>query len=172
MMDRDRAAAIHEHLLEASDALEQATEAMLKLDKNERKSFQEILFKAQDTLHFALLPALYDIFPELEPEGEPPHITNTLRWEDVALPDSVAEPDVDAVIADVLKTRWQKTAMVIALAFERAQARSMPIAPEVFGARLIALSDGGRIEGAGDLRKSRHSEVRLPPQGFTVRSTD
>jgi hypothetical protein len=69
-MDRDRAAEIQKHLLEASDALDRVTEAMFKL---------------------------------------------------------------------------------------------MAISYEMLGARIVALAKAGRIEGAGDLRMWRHSEVRLRP---------
>jgi hypothetical protein len=31
----------------------------------------------------------------------------------------------------------------------------------MFAARILALADAGRIESQGDLRKWRHSEVRL-----------
>ena len=66
-MDRDRAAEIQKHLLEASDALDRVTEAMFKLDKDERKAFAEILFGIHDALHFGLLRALYGEHPELIP---------------------------------------------------------------------------------------------------------
>ena len=39
----------------------------------------------------------------------------------------------------------------------------MAINYEMLGARIVALAEAGRIEGAGDLRMWRHSEVRLPP---------
>src|SRR5262249_46190717 len=85
-MDRDRAAEIQKHLLEASDALDRVTEAMFKLDKDERKAFAEVLFEIHDALHFGLLRALYAEHPELRPPDEPPHISSTLRWKDVSLP--------------------------------------------------------------------------------------
>jgi hypothetical protein len=44
----------------------------------------------------------------------------------------------------------------------RFQAQSIPVSDEIIAARIIALAETGRIEGAGDLRKWRHSEVRLP----------
>jgi hypothetical protein len=37
----------------------------------------------------------------------------------------------------------------------------LPIDDEVLGARILALAEGGRLEGEGDLRKWRFSEVRL-----------
>jgi len=37
----------------------------------------------------------------------------------------------------------------------------LPISDEAIAARLQILADSDRIEGFGDLRKWRHSEVRL-----------
>ena len=82
-MDRDRAAEIQKHLLEASDALDRATEAMSRLDKDEREAFSEILFEVHDALHFGLLRAITSEHPELMPAAERPHISTTLRWEEV-----------------------------------------------------------------------------------------
>jgi hypothetical protein len=161
-MDRDRAAEIQKHLLEASDALDRVTEAMFKLDKDERKAFSEILFEVHDALHFGLLRMLHAEHPELKPPAEPPHISCTLRWEEVALPNSVTATHIDAVIFEMLTPKLRKTAMVIGKAFERCQALSMPVSSEMLGARIVALAEAGRIEGAGDLRMWRHSEVRLP----------
>ena len=162
-MDRDRAAEIQKHLLKASDALDRATEAMFKLDKDERKVFAEILFEVHDALHFGLLRALYSEHPELKPPGERPHISSTLRWEEVSLPDSISEADIDTVIFEMLTPKLQKTAMVIGKAFERCKALLIPISNEMLGARIVALAKAGRIEGAGDLPMWRHSEVRLRP---------
>jgi len=41
------------------------------------------------------------------------------------------------------------------------QGLDLPINAEIVGARLGALDESGRIEGAGDHRKWRYSEVRL-----------
>ena len=42
--------------------------------------------------------------------------------------------------------------------------QAKPVSFEIIAARIIALAEAGRIEGAGDLRMWRHSEVRLPQQ--------
>ena len=36
---------------------------------------------------------------------------------------------------------------------------------DIIGARIVALAEAGFIEGAGDLRMWRYSEVRLLPSG-------
>jgi hypothetical protein len=66
------------------------------------------------------------------------------------------------VIFELLKPRLQKMARIVGDTFIRFEARSIPISPEIIAARIIALEEADRIEGAGDLRMWRYSEVRLP----------
>ena len=77
------------------------------------------------------------------------------------MPTSVTKADLDGIIFALLKPRWQKTAMVVILVTKRCQELAMPISDEEIAARLQVLADSDRIEGIGDLRKWRHSEVRL-----------
>lgn len=159
-MDRDRAAQIQKHLLEASEALDRATEAMSLLDKEERKAFAEMLFEIHDALHFGLLRQLYHEHPELKPPEEQPHISCALRWSDVSLPDLISVADIDAAIADVLTGTWQKTAVVVTRAFQICESLPVPVTSEMLGARIVALVESGRIDSAGNPRMWRHSEVR------------
>ena len=92
---------------------------------------------------------------------EPPVISSKLRWKDISLPASVSEADLDRIILSAMTSQLQKTAMVIARTLEQSEQLDLPIDADIVGARLAALADSGRIEGAGDLRKWRHSEVRL-----------
>jgi hypothetical protein len=92
---------------------------------------------------------------------EPPVISSTLRWEEVSLPASVSEADLDQIIFAVMTSRLQKTAVVLHRALERCKELGLPINADILGARLGALAETDRIEGAGDLRKWRYSEVRL-----------
>ena len=92
---------------------------------------------------------------------EPPVISSTLRWEDVSLPASISEADLDQIIVSVMTSRLQKTGMVIVKALQRCKELDLPINAEIVGARLGALAESGRLESAGDLRKRRYSEVRL-----------
>ena len=160
-MDRSQAAEIKKLLLNAARAFDRATVAIYELGKTEREPYVEMIFDVHNAIHFRLLPTLYAEHPELKPP-DPPQISSTLRWKDVSLPDSVTEADIDAVILEALKPRLQKTAKVIGMAFERCETLAMPITVEMLGARIVALAKAGRIEGAGDLRMWRHSEVRLP----------
>jgi hypothetical protein len=95
------------------------------------------------------------------PYTEPPTITSTLRWDQVSLPPSISEAEIDQIIFSVMTSRLRKTAMVVAQAHMRCEELGLPITAEVLGARLGALAESDRIESAGDLRKWRHSEVRL-----------
>jgi ribosomal protein S18 acetylase RimI-like enzyme len=98
---------------------------------------------------------------ELEQSVELPVISGLLDWDDVALPDSVSEANLDAIIFSALHSQWRKTAMVVGTALTRCQELTLPVSAEMIGARVRALADTARLEGQGDLRKWRHSEVRL-----------
>jgi len=92
---------------------------------------------------------------------EPPVISSTLRWEEISLPASISEADLDRIIFSAMSSRLQKTAMVIVKTLKQCEQLNLPIDADIIGARLAALVDSDRIEGAGDLRKWRYSEVRL-----------
>ncbi len=92
---------------------------------------------------------------------EIPTISSTLRWEEISLPEAMSEADLDQIIFSVMTSRLQKTAMVVGKAVERCKTLDLPISTEILGARIGALAESDRIDSAGDLRKWRHSEVRL-----------
>jgi hypothetical protein len=94
-----------------------------------------------------------------EPEEE--RICSTLRWDDVRLPQSVLEADLDALILHELAQNWRKVARVVGYAKEACDARSIPLSMDVIAARVRALVEAGTIEGVGNLSMWRHSEVRL-----------
>jgi hypothetical protein len=111
-----------------------------------------------------MLPIIYDQFPDLKPvPDEIPEICSTLLWEDVRLPPSITEDDVDGIIFSVLKPQWRKTARIVGLALERCEELGWPIGDEALAARLEVLADTDRIEHQGYLRYWTHSEVRLKP---------
>jgi hypothetical protein len=115
-------------------------------------------------LRFKLLRLIYNQFPDLEPPGPPATIDSTLRWEDVSLPPSVLETDLDRVIFSVMKSRWQKVAMVLYRAVERVEkeeALAAPVDFEAFAARIHALVEADLLEAQGNLQMWGHSEVRL-----------
>ena len=163
-MNREQAVRIQEHLLDAHLALDDARMAIAGLGKEERLRFDGLLWEVVAALQQKLLAPIHDQFPDIEPpviDEEIPTISSELRWDQVRLPPSVTESGIDGIIFSVLKPRWQKTAMVIILAMQRGKELDLPIGDEAIAARLQVLADSDRIEGIGDLRKWRHSEVRL-----------
>jgi hypothetical protein len=88
-------------------------------------------------------------------------ISTTLRWEEVVLPNSVSEADLDQIIFAGMTSQLRKTALIISKALARCEALGLPIDADMLGARLAALAAADQIDSAGDLRKWRRSEVRL-----------
>jgi hypothetical protein len=161
MMNKEEAAEIHVHLREAAEALARAEAAIfINLDKEGRAVFAEPLENVVRALHTEVLPIICKQFPDLC-GGEIPTISSHLTWDQVRLPPGVAEADVDAIIFSFMKPRWQKVAMIIGRSLGRCRELGLDISDEAFGARILELAEADRIEGVGDLRKWRWSEVRL-----------
>ncbi len=161
-MDRTQAAEIRKHLLKAANAIDRASQLIFALDREDRAILAGPLGEIVSVLHFELLQAIYIRYPDLRPPvAERPTISTLRRWEDIVLPESISETDLDSTIFSALSLRWQKTAMVIGKALERCQTLALPVDAEVLGVRIQALAEADRLEGQGDLRKWRFSEVRL-----------
>jgi uncharacterized protein DUF3658 len=160
-MDRKQAAEIKRHLLNAGRALNRADFALYNLGKAEREPFADMMLDLYHTLHFKVLPALYAQHPELEPP-DPPRITSKLRWQDVSLPHPISAAYLDALIFAELRPTFLKMARIVGKVCLRCEEQMNPVDAEIIAARVIALAEAGRIEGAGDLRMWRHSEVKLP----------
>jgi len=151
---------IRRHLLALERALLKVSAAIFELDKEERQ-IREPLLDLLSRLHFEMLELIYAQHPELRPPPVPPTICSDLRWKDVTLPKSVSEADLDTIISSILTSRRQKAAMVIGKAMTHCEEHNLPINDEIFGARIEALAESGRIQGFGDLRLWGHSEVKL-----------
>jgi hypothetical protein len=161
-MDRTQAAEIQRHMLRAAKAINRASEIVFALDEEDREVLGTPLLEIIDALHFKLLRAVYIRYPELRPPDPGRSRINTARrWKDIVLPESVSETDLDNAIFSALTSRWQKTAMVIGNALKYCKTLALPVDEEVVGVRIRALAEAGRLEGEGDLRKWRYSEVRL-----------
>jgi hypothetical protein len=163
-MNRERAVRINEHLLDAYDAMDLARMAIAGLGKEERLKFDASLQSVVAALQQKLLAPIYEQYPDLEPpavDEEIPTIISRVNWSQVRLPPAVTEADLDGIIFSILTPRWQKTALAVILMARRCEELALPVSGEVIAARLRALADSDRIEGIGDLRKWRHSEVRL-----------
>ena len=160
-MDREQADEIHQHLLDAAFSIDEARAAILALGEDERKELGAPLETVVTALHSELLNAIYDRFPELIPFAEFPAITSTLRWDQVRIPPSVSEAEIDSVLFSVMRWQWRKMALVVGMAFGRCKELGLPINDEALAARIQVLVESDRLDAQGDLRKWRHSEVRL-----------
>jgi hypothetical protein len=169
-MNWEQASRIVGHLRDAADALERASQSFSGFSKEEQLRPGNLLGKVMDilrsivTLQSEVLAAAYAQRPDLEPpyeDQEIPVVNSELRWDQVHLPPSISEKDVDEIIFSVLKPSWQKVALVVGLAQRRCGEVGLTIANEAIAARLQALAESGLIEGFGDLRQWRFSEVRL-----------
>jgi hypothetical protein len=161
MIDIEHAAEIHEHLLDAAFAIDEARAAIVALGKDDRGEFTAPLETVVTALHSELLRAIYDRFPDLIPFEEFPQISSALRWDQVRIPPSVSEADIDSVLYSVMRWEWRKMALVVGMAFGRCKELGLPINDEALAARIQVLVESKRLEAQGDLRRWRHSEVRL-----------
>ena len=153
---------IHKHLLAIGDAINKTEEALSKLDKEDRAIFDDPLINLWVVLRARAMRSVYDRYPELQPIPEDfDHINTDLRWEDVMLPPSISEADLDAVILSTLKPHSLKVAKVIGDVMRAFDERGLSIGEETVGVRIRWLADADRIKGFGDLRKWRFSEVSL-----------
>jgi hypothetical protein len=160
-MNQDQAAEILEYLLEAAHELDEARAAIAALVEDGRENNPDPLGEAVDELNCKLLKLMFDRFPDLMPFEEFPRISSTLQWEQVRLPPTVTEAEVDRIIFSVVVPRWRKMAFIVLAAGQECEKIGLPISPEVLAARVQALAEAEFLESQGDLRKWRHSEVRL-----------
>lgn len=158
-MNREQAAEIFEHLFVAARDLDEARAAAFALAEQDESAASLEAFIVK--LNSELIEALFDRFPDLMPFEEFPAISSTLRWDQVCLPPSISEKDIDAIVFSVMKPHWQKVAMVVGDALQRCKQRGLPISDEALAARITALEEADRLESQGDLRKWRFGEVRL-----------
>jgi hypothetical protein len=164
MMKREQAIQLEQCLADANRALDRAWLIIAGFAKDDRIRFSGLLKNVLDPLHSELLAGIYAQHPDLEPptvDKEVPVINSDLRWDQVRLPPPLTEAEFDQVIHSTMSSHWRKVARIVtdvAAGYERL---GLAISSEMVAARLQALADSDLIEGVGDLRKWRHSEVRL-----------
>jgi hypothetical protein len=158
-MDDEQAAEILDYLLTAARELDEARAAANILADHDKDaaSVRELVIK----LNSELLQAIFKRFPDLLPFDEFPEINSSLRWDQVRLPPSASEAQVDQVIFSVIAPYWHKMARIIWDAVKRGEELALGVTDEMFAARIHALVEADRLESQGDVRKWRHSEVRL-----------
>ena len=157
-MNREQAEDILEYLLEAAFELDEAKAAANVFADQDKyaAALSALIIK----LNSELLQAIYARFRDLIPFEEFPEIDSSLRWDQVQLPPSVSEAQVDQIILSVIAPQWHKMARIIWDAVKRSEELALGVRDEAFAARIQVLVEAGRLESQGDLRKWRHSEVR------------
>ncbi|WP_448040388.1 hypothetical protein [Bradyrhizobium liaoningense] len=163
-MKREQAVRINDHLLDAYRALDKARMSIAALGKAERIELGDWLEEVVVALEDELLQPIYDQYPDLEPpksDREPLEYICELTWDEVQLPESMTEKQLDEIVFSIMKPTWRKTAMMVTYVLDRCKELGLQIEGEVIAARLKVLSDSDRIEGIGDLRDWFGSEVRL-----------
>jgi hypothetical protein len=158
-MDENQTAEIVDHLLTAARGLDEARAAarILSDDDKDAAFVRDLVIK----LNSELLQQMFQRFPDFLPFNEFPEISSSLRWDQVQLPPTASEEQVDQVILSVIVPRWHKMARIIWDAVNRGQELGLGVTDEMFAARIQVLVEAGRVEHQGDIRKWRHSEVRL-----------
>lgn len=157
-MNREQAEEILGYLLEAAFELDEAKAAanVFADQDKDAAALSALIIK----LNSELLQAIYARFRDLIPFEEFPEISSSLRWDQVQLPPSVSEAQVDQIILSVIAPQWHKMARIIWDAVKRSEELALGVRDEAFAARIQVLVEAGRLESQGDLRKWRHSEVR------------
>jgi uncharacterized protein DUF3658 len=163
-MKRERAIELEQCLADANRALNRARLVIAGFAKEDRIRFRDLLENILDALHSELLAAIYAQHPDLEPptvDEEAPVIDSDLRWDQVQLQPPLTEAEFDRAIHSTLSQHWRKVARIVADVVHRYERLGLAISHELVAARLKALADSDLIEGVGDLRMWRYSEVRL-----------
>jgi hypothetical protein len=163
-MDREQAVEIHRHLLIAKKAINRVAALGYDLDRIEdRKALAEPIGNAYEAIQHEMMEnVIYRQFPDLRPPSkERPRIDSKLTWDKVSLSPSVTVTDFDRVILWALSQQWRKTARIIGNVSGYYREFGIDLDPAIAAARLMAMVDAGLVEGAGDLRMWRFSEVRL-----------
>ena len=70
----------------------------------------------------------------------------------------LSDHELDALLLAQARTEWQKVALIVGKAMMQHEAWD----DDRISQRMIDLVDAGKLESAGDVRKWRYSEVRLP----------
>ncbi|MBN8987982.1 MAG: hypothetical protein J0H42_07050 [Rhizobiales bacterium] len=129
----------------AADAIDQASAAIAALEQRDRAALAVPLGEIVSALHFELLLAIYNRYPDLRPPSDQvPIIDSALRWENVVLPTSVSEADLDQLIFSALESNWRKTARVIGNLVIRCEALAWPLDADMLAARSRKDRERGR----------------------------
>jgi hypothetical protein len=162
-MTREQAEALQHQLLEASRAIGRAASVLTDVEDDERAALSAAMVDVSSRLYRDLLQPINAKFPDLAVPMQVVGTIRHLRWQDVALPPSIAESDLDHLIFSLLKPGWISLALILVLASRRCEELSWRLNLAEVAARIEALVESGRIEHEGDRRRLGAGEVRLPP---------
>lgn len=73
----------------------------------------------------------------------------------------LANDDLDAVIMAAASAEWQKVALLISAVFDALAARQITTPAQTIAERIYALSDSGKLDSGGNLRRWRDGTVRV-----------
>ncbi len=158
-MDKAKAVEFQKRLIAISAAL---NAELRGLDPEDRATFVRPLAELVFDLHDEVLEPLYHRFPELRPIPEDfDEIDTNLRWEDVTLPPSISEADLDAMIISKLKPRSLKVAKVLGDVMTIGKERGRSINHQIRAARIERLAETDQIARFGAGRTWRYSALAL-----------
>jgi hypothetical protein len=138
-MDEEQAAEIFDYLLQAARELDEARAAAEQLADQDKDKDAAAISELASKLNSELLQAMFKRFPDLLPFDEFPAISSTLRWDQVRLPPSASEAQVDQIIFSVVAPRWHKMARIIWDAVKQGQELTLGVTDEMFAARIQVL---------------------------------
>jgi hypothetical protein len=164
-MNREQAAELVKKMTDVDRALQAAERAVAGLGKVDRLKFDDLLNKVIAALHEGVMAELFKQHPDLEPpipdDKDDSHVDSEPRWDQVRLPPPLTEAEFDKVVLSMLAPRWRKVAAIVIRVVDKYEHLGLAITYEMVAARLKALSETDVVEGIGDLRMWRYSEVRL-----------
>ena len=160
-MTREQAKEIQRHLLAASRALGRAGSALADVEDDGSGALSAAMVDVSSRLYRDLLQPIYARFPDLAVPMQVVGTVSNLRWEDVALPPSITESDLDDLIFSLLKPGWINLAVILVFALRRCEELSWPLNFAEIAARIHALVEAGRIDHEGDLQRLGAGDVRL-----------
>jgi hypothetical protein len=73
-----------------------------------------------------------------------------------------SDAPLDDIILTVVKSNWQKVAMVLGRARRLSESRGFETSYDALADRIAGLCMEGRLESQGNVSKWRRGEVRLP----------
>jgi hypothetical protein len=68
--------------------------------------------------------------------------------------------DLDSLILGCATQEWQKVTMLIAATVDATKAQAVEVTAQTIAGHIYALAESGKLEGKGNIRRWRTSEIR------------